>query len=326
MHKHYPVPGFEENVQIHLGLTLEGDFKELSAQEQHQYRTDLQDDLLDALGAYVVYVECRRLRAGSIIADCVATLKVGATGEGVVQAVQDQMDLVDSKLRQGERSRHIIAVADPIQIYPLPSGHEEQYEEVAVPIIPPQGVSIPSNWILYSTVHKETCKMSEEEGHVKTRKVSREEATLMSLDLQDPSRRPIPSNWILYSTAHKETCKMSEEEGHVKTRKVSREEATLMSLDLQDPSVTSEIRRQGYVHARQSMIAPSTSRPKGSFEIENTLFNVSVRTTRIQANARSLDPVPRDEVIAKPFGSFEFKRLRTPLGVARHPSSLGGWV
>jgi len=277
MHKHYPVPGFEENVQIHLGLTLEGDFKELSAQEQHQYRTDLQDDLLDALGAYVVYVECRRLRAGSIIADCVATLKVGATGEGVVQAVQDQMDLVDSKLRQGERSRHIIAVADPIQIYPLPSGHEEQYEEVAVPIIPPQGVSIPSNWILYSTVHKETCKMSEEEGHVKT-------------------------------------------------RKVSREEATLMSLDLQDPSVTSEIRRQGYVHARQSMIAPSTSRPKGSFEIENTLFNVSVRTTRIQANARSLDPVPRDEVIAKPFGSFEFNRLRTPLGVARHQSSLGGWV
>ena len=63
----------------------------------------------------------------------------GATGEEVVEAVEDQMDLVDSQLRQGQRSCHIIAVADPIQIYPVPAGHdEEQHEDVAVPIIPPK--------------------------------------------------------------------------------------------------------------------------------------------------------------------------------------------
>ena len=63
----------------------------------------------------------------------------GATGEEVVEAVEDQMDLLDSQLRQGQRSCHIIAVADPIQIYPVPAGHdEEQHEDVAVPIIPPK--------------------------------------------------------------------------------------------------------------------------------------------------------------------------------------------
>lgn len=59
----------------------EGDLEKLSAEEQREYRIDLVDDLENALKAYVVHVECRRLRAGSIIADCVATLKVAPNPE-----------------------------------------------------------------------------------------------------------------------------------------------------------------------------------------------------------------------------------------------------
>jgi hypothetical protein len=54
----------------------EGDLASLSMKEEAALIKNVQEELLVAVKEDVVDVDCRRLRAGSIVADCVMTLKV----------------------------------------------------------------------------------------------------------------------------------------------------------------------------------------------------------------------------------------------------------
>lgn len=66
--------------------------------------------------------------------------QTGATGNAVVEEVEEQMMRHDSHLQQGKCSREIMLVAESCQIFPPLHDEEEgeHVEEVAMPIIPPQ--------------------------------------------------------------------------------------------------------------------------------------------------------------------------------------------
>ena len=120
LHDHHPVPGHEENCQIYVAFKLDGDFEKLSADDKDQFSKDLVKDLTIVLhNEHVVHIECRHLRGGSIIADCVLTLKSHHTdGESAVAEIEDQIDNKRSALRRGNVSKRIVAISDPHQIYP----------------------------------------------------------------------------------------------------------------------------------------------------------------------------------------------------------------
>jgi hypothetical protein len=131
LHEHHPIPGHEENVQIYLAVKLDGNFNKLSADDRLQYSKDLEEDLTMALqNEHVIRVECRQLRGGSIIADCILTLQCHHTdGESAVEEIEDQIVAKSSTLKHGKVSKDVVAVSDPHQIYPHLDLDEEEGKE-----------------------------------------------------------------------------------------------------------------------------------------------------------------------------------------------------